>query len=121
MVKPAKKVEKETTPVEYPGGVSEAQIKQWKGRWGEVHQVTVPLDDEGKNFGYGYFKKPNLETISAAGKFTETDPIKSGTIIFENCKLWISDEIKESDEAKLSCIGRVGQLFKVRAATIKKL
>jgi hypothetical protein len=107
------KEEKETTTP-----VSEAQIKQWKARWGEVFEITTNTD-EGKVASY--FKKPNLDCISAASKFATEDPIKSGNILFENCKLWLNPAIEGDDEAKMGIIQALGQLFKVKEAEIKKL
>lgn len=98
-----------------------AQIKKWKQDHGEVHQIDVPLDDEGKKIATGYFKKPNLEIMSAAAKYAESDPVKSGSVLFENCWLDGDQQLKNNDEAKLSAIAQLGQLFKVRAASIKKL
>lgn len=109
------------TSANYPAGVTEAQIKQWKARWGEVHLVEVPADDEGKTKLYGYFKKPSLDIISASARFAESDPIKSGTVLFENCWLGGDETLKENDEARLSCMKALGKLFKVREAIIKKL
>ncbi len=98
----------------------EAQIKRWKAKYGEVNQITVPIDDEG-NTVTAYFRKPDLNIIAAASKFAETDPIKSGLILFENCWLGGDETIKQDDEAKLSAIKSLGKLFKVRDAEIKKL
>lgn len=105
----------------YPGGITEAQIKQWKARWGEVHQVEVPVDDTGREKLTGYFKKPSLEIISASARFAESDPIKSGTVLFENCWLGGDEALKTNDEARVSCMKVLGKLFRVREATIKKL
>lgn len=100
--------------------VLEAKIKQWKNQYGEVHQVDVPLDDEG-NSAVAYFRKPDLNMISAASKFIKTDPIKSSVILFNSC--WLDGDaiIKDNDEAKMSACQQIGQLFRVRTATIKKL
>ncbi len=100
--------------------VLEAKIKQWKLQYGEVHQVDVPLDDEG-TIGVAYFRKPDLNMISAASKFIKSDPIKSSTILFNSCWLEGDSIIKDNDEAKMSACQQIGSIFKVRTATIKKL
>lgn len=97
----------------------EAQIKNWKEKYVSVHQIDVPLEDE--SIVTAYFRKPDLRTLSAAAKFAESDPIKSGNILFENCWLGGDEIIKTNDEAKLSAIQALGTVFKVRTATIKKL
>tara|TARA_Y100000782_G_scaffold111876_1_gene140908 strand:- start:5291 stop:5620 length:330 start_codon:yes stop_codon:yes gene_type:complete len=98
----------------------EGQIRKWKAKYGAVHQVTVPVGDEEEE-AIAYFRKPDLKTIGAAGKFAETDPIKAGEIIFSNCWLGGDERIKEDDEAKIAAIKAVGQLFKAKVAQVKKL
>lgn len=102
-----------------PGGVSQAQLKQWKNRWGEVTQISVKTDD-GRTL-YGYFKKPDLETIAASTRFIDTDPVKGGVIVMENCWLGGDEAIKTDDEAKFSVILRVNKLFKVLETEVKKM
>lgn len=102
--------------------MTDAKIKQWKSRWGDgnIHEVTVPIDEEG-NLAKCYVRKPDLATLSASAKFAETDPMRAGMILFENCWLEGDEIIKELDEAKLSVIKVLGGLMKVYEATIKKL
>lgn len=97
-----------------------AQIKQWKQTYKEIYQVDVPLDDEG-TIGIGYVRKPDLDVIGASAKYAESDPIKSGNIMFESCWLGGDERITESEEAKLSATQKIAKLFKVRVSTIKKL
>jgi len=99
---------------------TDAQVKQWKQRWGEVHQFDVTIDDDG-NTVTGYFRKPNLEVIGASISKGENDPIGSGNVLFENCWLGGDDRIKSDDEARLSCALRLNRLFKLRAVEVKKL
>lgn len=107
-------------PDTLPGGVTQAQISQWKQRWGSVTQITVSLDDAG-NKATGYFKKPGLDTISAASPKMENDPIGAGKIVFENCWLGGDEIIKTNDEALFSTILEVNRLFKFRETEVKNL
>jgi len=100
--------------------ITEAQIKKWKAKYGEVYAIEVKMDDEG-TIATGYFKKPDLNIISAAAKFAEVDPIKSGTVMLENCWLGGDEDIKLNDEAKLAAIKKLGEIFKVKEAEVKKL
>jgi hypothetical protein len=118
------KPEKPATPstqiaeVKNIGGVTPAQINAWKAKHKEVYAIAV--DDEGKEL-VGIFKKPDMATISAASRFASSDPVKSGEILFESCWLGGDIELKELDELKVSCFGKLAELFKVKEATIKKL
>jgi len=100
--------------------VTEAQIKQWKQRWGNVAQITVTIDDEG-NKATGFFKKPGLDTIAAAATRMGSDPIGSGRIVFENCWLGGDEIIKTNDEALFAIILEVNKLFKYRTTEVKNL
>jgi len=99
--------------------VSEAQIKRWKAKYGEVYAISVK-DENGEDLT-GYFRKPDLNVIAAASKFAEADPVKSGIVMFENCWLGGDEAIKDDDEAKLGVIKSLGQLFKIKEAEVKKL
>lgn len=102
--------------------VTQAQISQWKKKWGEVHVIEVPLDDsENGKKAMGYFKKPTLEAIKASQVYAESDPIKSGEVLFTNCWLGGDNDFEEIAEVKLSAIKPLASLFKVRTASIKKL
>lgn len=100
---------------------TQTQINQWKKQYGDVFAIAVPLG-EAKNSKKvtGYFRKPDLATIGAAAKF-RLDPIKSGEIVFENTWLGGDEEIRKSDELKLSVLKELGSLFKVRQAKVEKL
>ncbi|HSW64981.1 MAG TPA: hypothetical protein VLH56_16965 [Dissulfurispiraceae bacterium] len=104
-----------------PGGITQAQLNQWKSRWGDVYLVEVPLDDEGEQKAAAYFKKPGIDAISASARFMESDPVKGANIILESCWLGGDQVIKDSDEARLSCMQSLGKLVTIRASTIKKL
>lgn len=103
---------------ELPLGVTDAQIKQWKAKHGEVHLIDVETET---GTAHGYFKKPTLEVMSATAKFSDSDPIKSILILYEGCKLKVDPVIDNDDQAKLATAGLCGQLFKQYTATIKKL
>lgn len=104
-----------------PGGVSQEQINKWKKQHGQVFAISIPLDDEGKEKATGYFRKPNLDIVSAANKVGKTDMIRGGLVAFESTFLGGDPIIKEDDEVKMSAIEAVGQLFKVREAEVKNL
>ncbi len=97
-----------------------AKIEKWKSKYGGVYQIDVPLDDEDAK-ATAYFRKPNIQIMSVAQKYIKSDPIKSATTLFDNCWLGGDEEIKDSDEAKLSCCKQLGTIFKIREASLKKL
>lgn len=100
--------------------VTPEQINHWKNQHSVdvIHEISVPLDDEGEKKAIGYFKKPDLKTIQASEKFAVSDPIKSGIVLFDNCYLG-GDTF--NDEAKMSAIQELSGFFKIRTAAVKNL
>lgn len=101
-----------------PGGVTEAQVKQWKSRWGEVTSITVK---DGEKSYTGYFKKPDLQTISAASRFMDSDPVRGGQVVFENCWLGGDPVMKTDDEVKFATLLQVNRLFRILETEVKKM
>jgi hypothetical protein len=103
------------------GNVAPAQIDIWRAKYGAVHQIAVPIDDDGVNKVYGYFRKPDLMILSACAKFSDIDPVKSGTIMFDACFLGGDEQFKTNDEVKMSSILALNRLFKIRLAELKNV
>lgn len=100
------------------GKASEAEIKALKAKYGEVHEVTSVKDDETH---FTYVKKPDLAIISAAAAYAESDPIKSGEIMFNSTRIAGSEVVIDDAELKLGVIKYIGTIFKVVEAAGKKL
>ena len=107
-----------------PGAVSQKQVDHWKRQWGEdkVYQIIVRNDDTKPVKEYtGYFRKPDMKVIQAASAFVDTDPIKSGLIVVDNCFLGGDEAFKTDDEIHVSAALALNRLFKIRVAEIKNL
>lgn len=100
------------------GGVTKAQIAKWKKDHGDVFQIDC--EHEGKTYT-GYFRKIGMAELSAAAKFVESDPFKSGNILFDSTVLACDPEMKSVDEIKVGAISKLNTLFKIATATVKKL
>lgn len=101
------------------GKLEQQEIDRLKSIHAELYCIKVK-DDDG-NTHLAYCKKPNLEVISAAAKHAQTDPVKSGLIMYNSCVLEASNGIATQDDLKMSVIGKIGQIFKVREAELEKL
>lgn len=110
----------ETTTL--PGGVTQRQVDEWKASHGEgkVFAVDVPVNDSGATVT-AYFRKPDLDTIAVAAKVAQSNPVKSGLVLFDNCWLGGDPKVKEDDECKMSAIEALNGMFVVRAAKVKNL
>jgi len=101
------------------GRLSAKEIEALKSEHKDVYEITV-ADDDG-NVHHAYVKKPNLTVISGAARYAESDPVKSGMLMYKAVRLSGSDAIEQDDELKMSVIAQVGQIFKIREAELKKL
>ena len=102
--------------------ITPERIEAWKKEHGSDHvkKITVPIDDEGKETVEGFFHKPTLKALSMAGKFSTTDPIRAGQILFNECFLGSEDDdFSNNEEVVMSCIQLLNSLFKVRVGSIK--
>lgn len=88
-------------------------ISAWKKEWRDVYDITVG----GKTC---YVHKPTRQVLSAA--FTQqSDPIKMGEFLLNNCWLGGDEEIKEDDSLFLGAIAKFNSIIEVKEAEIKKL
>ncbi len=99
------------------GKVNKTQIDQWKALPENVQGIhyCMTKDRSGKKH-ITYIKKPSLHEIGAAAKFAETDPVKSGKIMFDLCRLGGSEKVLHDDEMKSGVMQYLGGLFKVAEA-----
>lgn len=100
------------------GQASATEITALKAKHGEVYEATSIKEDK-KHFTY--VKKPDLQVISAAAAYAESDPIKSGEVMFNSTRVAGSEEVVEDAELKLGVIKYIGTLFQIVEAAGKKL
>jgi len=99
--------------------VTETMISMWKKKYGEIYCITINAESDDRPELTGYFRKPNIEILSAASSVS--NPIQQGNILFENCWLGGDEEITTDDEARMGAIMQLSQLFKPRVASLKKV
>ena len=102
------------------GALSQEEINSLKAKYPQGVFAIEVIDDEGKTH-ITYVKKPDIEALQVASKYAQTDPVKSGLLMFNTCRLGGSDFIVNDDESKLGVIAELGKLFKAKEATVKKL
>jgi len=101
------------------GDLEQKEIDRLKAKHGNVYQIIAK--DEDGNEHYAYVTKPDLPIIQAAAATIDKDPVKASIMIYKSVKLTASDTIEEDDELKLSVVRKVGEIFQIREADIKKL
>lgn len=120
------------------------QIENWKKLYGKVHELEIAatfetadgevFDDEleaeahageltdkeiKKELLRAYLKTPNRKVISMATAIGAKDPIKFGEIILKNCWLGGDMRIQTEDEYFLAANGVLGDLIKIKTASLK--
>ena len=117
---PAPPKEQPQVKKEIIGEVPQEQIAKWKNKYPSGIFALFVEDDDG-NTHVTYARKPDVEALSAAGEYAESDPFKSGDILFNTLCLGGSHEIRFNDEMKIGVIKELKKLFKVKKAEVKKL
>lgn len=100
------------------GGVSEEQIKVWKAEHRKLHKVEV--EDDGDLF-VGYFRRPDMGTMSAVNKVAKTDEVKSSSVMFDNCWLGGDPVMKTDTVVRMAAIGRLSEIFNRVHGELKNL
>ena len=85
------KNDKETAGKTFDGGISPEQLEQWKAKHRKV--VRIDVTDEG-DLHVGYFHRPTMETMKAVSQVGKTDEMKAAEILFDNCWLGGSEQLR---------------------------
>lgn len=102
----------------FDGGVTEEQIKQWKGRYGKVIRIDVVDDGD---LHVGYFHRPKLETMSAVSKIVKTDELKSSEVMFDNCWLGGSEFLRHDAILFMETTKQLGAMLNSCRSSLKNL
>lgn len=79
------------TPTIFNGGLTDEQVAAFK----EKHRKSFAIEvQDGDEVHIGYFKRPTLETLKAVTKVAKTDEVEAGKVIFDNCWLGGSQELR---------------------------
>lgn len=101
------------------GELTQLEIDKLKAKYGKVYQIAVTDEDGVVHFCY--VKKPNMEVIRASADYADSDSIKAGEVMYNSITVSASEDFEQDAGLKLAAIGKMGELFKVAKAEIKKL
>ena len=102
----------------FDGGVTEEQVKRWKGQHRKVARIEVE-DDDKKHVGY--FKRPSMEVMAASTKVAKTDEVKAGTILFEGCWLGGSEYMRTDPVLFVPTMAQLNIILTGAAASLKNV
>ncbi len=102
----------------YDGGVTDAQIEAWKGKHKKVARVDIV---DGADTHIGYFKRPDFATVKAITKLSKTDEVEAGKVLFDNCWLGGSAELRTDAVLFMAVQAQLGGLINGCMGSLKNL
>ena len=102
----------------YDGGVTEEQINKWKALHKRVSRIEIA---DGDDLHVAYFKRPSLETMAAVAKVYKTDEVKSSMVLYDNCFLGGSEDIRNDAMLFMAASEQIGALLGSCSGSLKNL
>lgn len=99
------------------GGLSQKQIDQLKKEHGSLMLITVKGNDGDDHF---WFKKPDMDTMSAYMKIVQSDPLKAGQLIFNSCLIKGRKDAVDEVETFLSLMKDLSTIAEKMDTEVKK-
>lgn len=109
---------KEQTGRTFDGGITEAQIEAFKGKHGKVYRVDIV---DGEETHIGYFRRPDFQTIKAITKISKTDEVEAGKVMFDNCWLGGSEELRKDAVLFMAVQVQLGKMLNGCMGSLKNL
>lgn len=86
------KEDTKATAQTFDGGVTPEQVEAWKRQHRKTYRIDIV---DGEDTHVGYFKRPDFATIKAVTKLAKSDEVEAGKVMFNNCWLGGSEELRE--------------------------
>lgn len=102
----------------FDGSVTEQQIEAWKGKHKKVARVDIV---DGDDTHIGYFKRPDFATVKAITKLAKTDEVEAGKVLFDNCWLGGSAELRADAVLFMAVQAQLGGLINGCMGSLKNL
>ena len=106
------------TPKVFNGDLTEAQVDAFKAQHRKSFAVEIQHGDE---VHIGYFKRPTLETLKAVTKVAKSDEVEAGKVMFDNCWLGGSQELRTDALLFMAVQKKLGEVLNGFQGLIKNL
>ena len=106
------------TPKVFNGDLTQAQIDAFKAQHRKSFAVEIHDGDE---VHIGYFKRPTLETLKAVTKVAKSDEVEAGKVMFDNCWLGGSQELRTDALLFMAVQKKLGEVLNGFQGLIKNL
>lgn len=103
--------------------VAQGDIEVWKEKHGPITLIELPVDELGEKTATFYCKKPTRKTLNAVARYAADKQFdKVNQLMINDCVIEGHKELlAEDDELYYGLAQAIGELFKAREATVKKL
>lgn len=108
----------ETTAQTFDGGVTPEMVEQFKKEHGKVVRIDVV---DGEDTHVGYFKRPGFETVKAVTKVSKTDEVEAAKVMFDNCWLGGSKELRTDAVLFMAVQPQLGKMLNGCMSSLKKV
>ncbi len=102
----------------YNGDLTEEQIAAFKEKYRKSFSIEIK---DGSEIHVGYFKRPTLETLKAVTKMARTDEVEAGKVMFDNCWLGGSEELRTDALLFMAVQKKLGEVLNGFKGIIKNL
>lgn len=102
----------------FDGGVTPEQIESWKNKHRKVYRVDIV---DGEDTHIGYFTRPDFATIKAITKISKTDEVEAGKVMFDNCWLGGSEDLRNDAVLFMATQVQLGKLVNGCMGSLKNL
>jgi len=102
----------------FDGGVTAEQLEAWKRQHKKAYRVDIV---DGDDTHIGYFKRPDFATIKAITKLAKTDEVEAGKVMFDNCWLGGSEELRKDAVLFMAVQQQLGTVLNGCMGSIKNL
>lgn len=102
----------------FDGGITPEQVEAMKSKHRKVFRVDIV---DGEDTHVGYFKRPDFATIKAITKISKTDEVEAGKVLFDNCWLGGSAELRDDAVLFMAVQVQLGKLVNGCMGSLKKL
>ena len=105
-------------PKVFNGDLTDAQVEAFKTQHRKGFAVEIKDGDE---VHIGYFKRPTLETLKAVTKVAKSDEVEAGKVMFDNCWLGGSQELRTDALLFMAVQKKLGEVLNGFQGLIKNL
>ena len=97
---------------------NELHPKSWtQNFWSAVHVDIV----DGEDTHVGYFHRPDFQTVKAITKISKTDEVEAGKVMFDNCWLGGSEQLRKDAVLFMAVQSQLGKMLNGCMSSLKNL